>query len=141
MLRSWLVRAIGMAAAAAFLAACAAPGAPAGAAPPGGGVLQLSFEDVLAPAAFTRDGPAEADAADGAAGFWAVVPGLPRPERARVENLATGATTTVALYVGRANPRGAIRLSGAAAEALGVGAAPVRVRVTALRREPRIAPP
>lgn len=100
--------------------------------------IQLSYEHVLAPQVFSREGAAVADGPDGEAGFWAVAPGLPRPERGRVENLATGATIDVALYAGRG---GAIRLSAATAEAIGIGPEPERVRVTALRREPRIAAP
>jgi hypothetical protein len=76
-----------------------------------------------------------------APGYWAVAPGLPRPERARVERLDTGAAVQVALFAGRAGADGAIRLSPAAAQALGIGAGPAPVRVTALRREPRIARP
>jgi hypothetical protein len=100
--------------------------------------LDLRFEDVLAPEAYLREGPARVDTGE-AAGFWAIVPGLPRPERALVENLATGATAEVALFRGPAS--GGIRLSAAAAEALGIGAGPAEVRVTALRSMPRIAAP
>ncbi len=81
-----------------------------------------SYEDVLAPQAFSREGAAVADAPGGEPGFWAVTPGLPRPERGRVENLASGATIDVALFVGRGGPGGSIRLSSAAAEAIGIGA-------------------
>lgn len=117
---------------------CALPGlAPGGDATEAGG-LRLSYEDVLAPQAFSREGPAVAVGPDAAAGYWAETPGLPRPERGRVENLATGAAIEVSLFAGRG---GAIRLSAAAAEAIGIGSEPVRVRVTALRREPRIAAP
>ena len=133
------VSSVGTAAAiAAALAGCAAPEASA---PAGEGGIRLSYEDVLAPAAFRREGPAVADRPEGSAGLWAVTPGLPRPERALVENLATGETVVVALFAGRGGPGGAIRLSAAAAEAIGIGAAPARVRVTALRREPQIAGP
>jgi hypothetical protein len=69
-----------------------------------------------------------------------VVAGLPRPERATVENLETGAETSVALFAGGGNPAD-IRLSAEAADALGIGDRPVRVRVTALRREPQLAVP
>ena len=62
--------------------------------------------------------------------------GRPRPERAELVNLETGDSVVVALFAGR---RGApVRLSNAAAEAIGVGAAPVRVRVTALRSRPTL---
>ncbi len=139
------VRAGGMAAIlAAALTGCAPVGpgaapAPQDVAAPGG--LRLSYVEVLTPAAFSREGPAVADPPGGEAGFWAVVPGLPRPERARVVNLATGASIDLALYRGQGGPGGAIRLSGAAAEAIGVGPGTGRVRTTALRREPRLAPP
>lgn len=124
----------GSAALAAMLSSCA----PEGARPPAEGALRLSYEDVLAPEAFAREGPAIPEPADGAAGFWAVTPGLPRPERARVENLRTGAATEVALFAGPGGPGGAVRLSAEAADAIGL-AAPGPVRVTALRREPRLA--
>lgn len=102
--------------------------------------LELSFEDVLAPEAYLREGSAVAEPPDGAPGYWAVAPGLPRPERARVERLDTGAQVQVALYGGRQGPGGAIRLSPAAAEALALDGSRAQVRVTALRREPRISP-
>ena len=57
------------------------------------------------------------DRADGAAGLWAVVPGLTRPERARIVNLDTGDETVVALFAGRPGP---VRLSNEAADALGI---------------------
>jgi hypothetical protein len=132
----------------ALLSACAAlpelpdlpdlPGLGGGAAAGADDTLDLRFEDVLAPEAYLREGPARVDAGE-AAGFWAIVPGLPRPERALVENLGSGATAEVALFRGPAS--GGIRLSAAAAEALGIGAGPAEVRVTALRSMPRIAAP
>jgi hypothetical protein len=115
-----------------LLAACA----PAGAPPPGEGELRLRFEDRPEPAAFSREGPAVRDAPDGAPGLWAAVRGLPRPERARVETPENGRAVDVALF---AAPAGApeIRLSNAAADALRITGA-ARVRITALRSEPRI---
>jgi len=139
MQRAWLLRTIGWGAIAATLTACAPTENPTEG--DAAGALRLSFEDVLAPAAFAREGPAMVDAAGGAAGLWAVVPELPRPERARVVNLASGAEATVALFAGATGPNGAIRISAAAGQALGVGTTPTRVRITALRREPRIAAP
>jgi hypothetical protein len=118
------------------LAACG-PGADRG---DGGGGLRLSFEDRREPGAFQREGVGRRDRPDGAAGLWAVVAGLPRPERATVENLETGAETSVALFAGGGNPAD-IRLSAEAADALGIGDRPVRIRVTALRREPQLAVP
>jgi hypothetical protein len=122
-----------------LLAGCATleavrPGSPG---PPGG--IRVEFEDTLAPEAFVWTGRAVADAPDGAPGLWAVTPGLRQPERARVEHLETGAEAVVALYAGRGAAGGAARLSAEAAETLGVGAEGAPVRVTALRREPRIA--
>jgi hypothetical protein len=114
--------------------------APAGDPPAENAGLSLSYEDVAAPQIFAREGVAIVDAPDGAEGLWAVTPGLPRPERGLVENAATGASVEVALFAGRAGPGGDIRLSRAAAEAIGLTAAG-RVRVTALRRELRIARP
>lgn len=138
MQQAGLFRSVGWMALAALLWACAPGEEVRDGDPAGAGSVRLSFEDALVPAAFSREGLAVADAPGGAAGFWAVVPGLPRPERAQVVNLSTGAEATVALYTGGA---GSIRLSGAAAEALGIATTPTRVRVTAVRREPRIAPP
>jgi hypothetical protein len=121
-------RSIGLALAA-VLAACGRPDD----APQGG--IRLSFEDRAEPAAFTREGPAVRDRPDGAEGLWAAVRGLPRPERAEVTNPANGATVVVALFAaGGGSPE--IRFSNAAADALGIGAAPVTVRITALRSEP-----
>ena len=116
----------------ATLAGCAPEGAP----PDADRSFRLSFEDAPVPAAFSLEGPAVRDRAEGAAGLWAVVSGLPRPERARVANLATEAETIVALFAGRAGQP--IRLSNEAADALGIEAGPVPVRVTALRSRPAI---
>ncbi|MBP7002603.1 hypothetical protein [Amaricoccus sp.] len=124
---------------AAALAGCATPAAdPPPPAPRGPEELRLSFEDMLAPGVFDWTGPAAADP-EGAPGLWAVVPGLARPERARVALAGGEAHVDVALFRGAAGRGGAIRISAAAAEALGVGDGPARVRVTALRREPRLA--
>ena len=114
------------------LLAVAGCGRLAGDAPPRGG-LSLRFEDRPEPGAFTREGTATADAADGAEGLWAAVPGLPRPERALVVNLDSGDEVVVALF--RARSGAGIRVSSEAAEALGIGATPARVRITALRSE------
>jgi hypothetical protein len=113
----------------ALLAACAGPGA----APDVERPLRLRFEEVPAPDAFSLEASAVRDRAADAGGFWAVVPGLPRPERALVVNLGTGAETVVALFAGRAGP---VRLSNDAAEALGIADGPASVRVTALRSRP-----
>ena len=77
-----------------------------------------------------RDGP------DGAAGLWAAVRGLPRPERAEVVNTRNRRKVVVALF---AAPGGGpdIRLSNAAADALGITEA-TPVRITALRSEAQI---
>lgn len=105
--------------------------------------LRVSFVDMLAPGAFDWTGPAVA-VAGGAEGLWVVLPGATHAERVRVRLLdgegdgaAGGASVDVALFRGPAGPGGAARLSAAAAEALGVSG-PARVRVTALRREPRL---
>ena len=93
------------------LAACGQPRA--GGPEPDQGGLALSFEDARAPGAFLLEAPAQRDAPDGAAGRWAAVRGLTRPERAEAVNLATGARVDVALYrAGGSAP--AIRLSNAA---------------------------
>lgn len=127
----------------------AAAGARAAGARPAAGSadeLRLSFVDMLAPGAFDWTGPAVV-VKDGADGLWVVAPGAARAERVRVQVLGpgegsggegSGATTDVALFRGAAGPGGAARLSAAAGEALGL-TGPARVRITALRREPRLA--
>jgi hypothetical protein len=115
-----------------MLVACARTGG----APDPDRPLRISFEDAAAPAAFSREGPAVRDRDGGAEGLWAVVGGLPRPERARVVNLETGDEAVVALFAGPAGQP--IRLSNAAADALGIGGRAVPVRVTALRSRPAI---
>jgi hypothetical protein len=114
----------------ALLAACGSADAP------GEGEIRFRFEDRAEPQAFSRAGPAVRDRPEGAAGLWAAVRGLPRPERALIENPANGESVVVALF---AAPGSApdIRLSNAAADALGItDTAPVRI--TALRSEPRL---
>jgi hypothetical protein len=113
----------------------------AGCARPGDGPLdpdrpfQLRFEDAAAPAVFSLEAPAVRDREGGTDGLWAVVPGLPRPERALLVNPATGAEVVVALFAGRDGP---VRVSNAAADALGIGDSPLPVQVTALRRRPAL---
>lgn len=117
-----------------LVAACA----PAEEAADGGSSsVAFTFEDRAVPAAFDRTGVARR-VAEGA-GLWAVVAGLPRPERGRVRNLETGAETVVSLFRAPSNvDPSVVALSPAAAELLGIGGAPVAVRVTAVRREPRL---
>jgi hypothetical protein len=119
-------------AALAVLAGLAACGRPGTAPEPG---LRLSFEDRPEPEVFARQGPAVRDGDGGAAGLWAALPGLARPERALVENLDGGGSVVVALFRSGAGP---IRLSNEAADALGIGAGPAQVRITALRREAKL---
>ena len=121
-----------------LLAACA-QGARPGAPTPTPDTFGLAFEYAEAPGVYSREMLGRRDRAKGAQGLWAAVPGLRRPERAEIENLATGAKVTVALYSGGAS--GGARLSNAAAEALGIGAEPARVRITAVRREPKLVEP
>ena len=101
--------------------------------------LQIRFEETAAPGVFSRRATARRDATEGTPGLWAAVPRLPRPESGRIENIATGATVTVALF---AAPRNAtvseIRISSAAAEAIGMTGATAPVLVTAIRTEPRL---
>lgn len=122
--------------AALILAACS-EGGPAR--PPAPETFGVAFEDAEAPAVFSREMLGRRDRAKGAQGLWAAVPGLRRPERAEIENLETGASVTVALYSGGA--AGEARISTAAAEVLGIGAEPRRVRITAVRREARLVAP
>lgn len=101
--------------------------------------LGLSFEETPQPEIFVREGVAVRAGAGAAEGMWAVVADLPRPERAEVLNLSTGARATVALFQGSLDGEDAeVQLSAAAADAIGVGEQPEVVRVTALRREPRL---
>ena len=116
----------------AVLAACGRDGAP----PPPEGALRLTFEDRAEPAAFSREGTATRDGPKGAAGLWAAVRGLPRPERALVENTANGRKVTLALFAASGSGPD-IRLSIEAADALGI-TDPAAVRITALRSEPQI---
>jgi hypothetical protein len=97
----------------------------------------LTIEQRTAPEVFEREGPGRRSARE-TGGFWAVVQGLRRPESAAVRNLATGAEVTVALFAGRPAGGAAAELSVGAADALGIGEAPVQVRVTAVRDEPRV---
>lgn len=115
------------------LAACGA-GEPADRAHP---AFTLTIEASAAPEVFEREGPARRSARD-TGGYWAVVQGLRRPESAVVSNLATGAEVTVALFAGRPAGGAAAELSAEAADALGIGEAPVQVRVTAVRDVPRV---
>lgn len=100
----------------------------------------LSFGDRLAPEVFERELAAHRDRPKGTQGVWITVAGPRRADRALVVNLATGARAEVALFPGPV-PAGEARVSNAAAELLGIGAAPVRVRVTVLRREPMLVAP
>lgn len=104
------------------------------------GAIAISFETQASPQAFFVEGPAVSDGPDGVPGYWAAVPRLPRPERAKIVNLDTGASVEAALFAG-GRAGAPIRLSGAVAETLRIGADPAPVRITALRREPRLVAP
>ena len=97
--------------------------------------MNIRFEDRAEPSVFERSGTAVRDRPDGAEGLWAAVPGLPRPERAELANLDTGDSVVVALFRAGGDT---IRVSNAAAEAIGLGEAGAAVRVTALRSVPEI---
>lgn len=101
------------------------------------GSYRITFEDQPVPQAFERKGEARRAASGTPGGFWGVVTGLRRAERAVVRNSATGAEITVPLFDG---PTGgaAIILSRAAADEIGLTDAPVTVTVTAVRREPSL---
>lgn len=129
------IRAAGLAAALAACAPAQDPASPETTATVAG--LPFRFEQVLTPGVYARSGPATVAPGKPAPGLWAAVPGLARAEHGRVTNPATGASVDVALFRGG----GTIRLSPDAAKALGIGARPVAVEVTALRREPRIEEP
>jgi hypothetical protein len=101
--------------------------------------LQIRFEEQAAPGVFSRRTTARRDARDGTPGLWAAVPRLPRPESGRIENIATGDTVTVALFAAPRNANASeIRISDAAAQAIGMTGATAQVLVTAVRTEPRI---
>ena len=125
----------------AFLGACAP-----GAGPDGRSAQRpdedfaLDFADKPAPGIYQRELLGTRDRPKGTQGLWAIVPGLNRAERAEVVDLANGKRVEVALFPGSV-PGGTARLSGAAAEVLGIGATPARVRVTVLRREPVLVSP
>jgi hypothetical protein len=97
--------------------------------------MRIRFEDRAEPGAFERSGPAIRDRPDGAEGLWAAVPALPRPERAELVNLDSGDSVVVALFRTGGD---AIRVSNAAADAVGLGTEGAVVRVTALRSVPEI---
>lgn len=104
-----------------------------------GGGIRLQFEDRPDPSAFTREGNAVRAGEDSAEGLWAAVRNLPRPERGRVIDLESGASVDVALFAAPSSgPE--IRLSTEASDAIGLGAGPARVRITALRSKPLIEP-
>lgn len=105
--------------------------------PPEGG-FAISFEDQAAPSVFEVEGEAMRGASDAAPGLWAAVPGLPRPERALIVRLEGRGRAVVSLFAGQGPPGAPILLSPEAADALGIGATAVRVRVTALRRQAEI---
>ncbi len=128
-------RSASIAALALLAGACGGP--KASRAPVPGEPIALTFQDAEVPGVLDREALARRDRAKGAQGLWAAVPGLRRPERGLVVNLDTGASVTVALFSGN-GPATEIRLSNAAAELIGIGADPERVRVTAVRREPVI---
>jgi hypothetical protein len=107
-------------------------------APRGG--LQIRFEDRPEPGVFTLEAPAARDAPKGADGLWAAVAGLPRPERALVVNSRNGRKVVVALFAAPKSAATPIELSNEAADALGMSDAPEVVKITALRRETKIAP-
>lgn len=118
------------------LAACGGDGAADRPQP----AFTLTFEPSAAPEVFEREGAGRRSARE-TGGYWAVVQGLRRPESAVVRNLDTGAQVTVALFAGRPAGGAAAELSTEAADALGIDDAPVEVRVTAVRDEPRVVLP
>jgi hypothetical protein len=122
-------------------AACGVPeqsGAPSSPVAEAG--LVIVFEDVVAPGILELEREATvADAEDGA-GFWAAVPGLPRPERGVLQARSTGRSTMAALF--RAPPGAPITLSAEAARALGIAPGETAgVLVRAVRSEARVSGP
>jgi hypothetical protein len=103
------------------------------------GDFAIRFEDRAVPSVFEIEGLAVSDGPDGPPGLWAAVPRLPRPERAEIVRIeGRRGRAVVALFAERGAPGGTIRLSAEAADLLGIASEPVRVRVTAVRREPEI---
>ncbi len=122
----------------ALLAELAACGRFGGAAHPPEGGMRIRFEDKAEPSVFALEASAVRDRKDGAAGLWAAVKGLPRPERGLVVNTATGNKVVVALFSAPPDAASPVRLSNDAADVVGIGDRPTEVRITALRREPRL---
>ena len=124
--------ALGMLAGLALLVAAGCAAVPGGR-PEG---LGIRFDVVEDPTAFALEGTARRPDRDAPGGYWAVVPGLPRAESAVVRRQGGGKAVVVALFrAPRTAPSGEILLSEAAAAALGIGDAPVPVRIVAVREE------
>ena len=124
--------ALGMLAGLALLVAAGCATVPGS--PPDG--LGIRFDVVEEPAAFALEGTARRPDRDAPGGYWAVVPGLPRAESAVVRRQGGGKAVVVALFrAPRTAPSGEILLSEAVAAALGIGDAPVPVRIVAVREE------
>lgn len=104
------------------------------------GVFDLAFDDTRATEVFDEELLGRRDRAGGTQGLWVTVAGLRRAETAEIVNLATGAAAKVALFPGAVRT-GEARISSATAALIGIGAEPVRVRITALRREPVLTAP
>jgi len=102
--------------------------------------FEIRFEARENPEVFQDEGPGRRSARD-TSGLWAVVSGLPRPESGVVRNLDNRRSVRVALFTDRPAGGAMAELSIEAADALGIGNAPVDVRVTAVRDEPQVATP
>ena len=124
----------------ALATALALAGCGGGAEPQDRPAFEIRFEAQENPEVFDREGPARRSARD-TAGLWAVVAGLSRPESAIVHNRANRRSVRVALFNGRPAGDAVAELAPEAAEALGIGEAPVEVRVVAVRDEPQVAAP
>lgn len=104
--------------------------------------MQITFEDVPEPNVLNLEGTAVRTADSSEGGLWGVVADLRRPESAVVEDRETGNMVTVSLFRATKSLSGhVIMLSNMAADELEISDQPLRVRITALRSEPKLVSP
>jgi hypothetical protein len=101
--------------------------------------IEIAFADQERPDVFGATGMAVRATDDAEAGYWGIVEGLRRPERAVVRLERADRSVVVSLFSGNTGRTGAlIRLSPQAADAIGLLDEPQFVLVVAVRREPHI---
>lgn len=100
--------------------------------------LQIVMESNPRPDILSREGLAARSNSD-AAGNWGVVSNLAASEQVLVENTENGRRISIPLFSGPTGGNSVLlRVSSAAADDLGISDAPVTVRLTAIRIEPRL---